>query len=491
MILKIKITFVFFLFISFFNGYAQETYTSNFTSYQLKTFGSVSTNGQTPFWMVSNQQGIVPLKSENGFLQAGILNNQSLGKISWNTGIDLIASAPRHRNVYIHQLYTEFSYNWLHLSIGAKNNQGHNSPLIDPYISSGSLSQTSNARPIPELNFFIPDFIVVPWTKGWLQAKGHFAIGKSFDKSYLSSFANPRENYNMNILWHHKSLHFRLKDTKKDYPLSAILGIYHTAQWGGTSTNPKSGKQPHSIKDFIKVVLGSSGGSDASDSDQINALGAHYGVYDFGLSYEKEDWCIHGYYQHIFGDMSGIKLKNKLDGLKGIQVNTPLPWLQSAVIEHLSTLNQSGPFHYIKYDHVKYPGFGGGADDYYNNGEYRTGYSYFNRSLGTPLLISPEYNTKGELGFKHNRIRAWHIGASGKISKQLNYRLLVSDIKSFGTAYKPTLKKLSNTSFTTDIIYNLNDFWIFSTSIGADSGSLLGDHWGFSLSITKRGLLRK
>lgn len=491
MILKTKITFAFFLFISFINGYAQETYTSNFTSYQLKTFGSVSTNRQTPFWMVSNQQGIVPLKSENGFLQAGLLNNQSLGKINWNTGIDLAVSTPRYRNVYIHQLYTEFSYNWLHLSIGAKNNQDHSSPLIDPYISSGSLSQTSNARPIPEINLYVPEFITMPWTKGWLQVKGHFALGRSFDSKYLSTFSNEKEVYIYNELWHHKSLHFRIKDTKKESPLSATLGVFHTAQWGGTSTNPKRGKQPHSIKDFIKVVLGESGGSDASESDQINALGAHYGVYDFGLGYEKENWGIQAYYQHIFADMSGIKFKNKFDGLKGIQINTSLSWIQSIVIEHLSTLNQSGPLHFIEYDHVKYPGSGGGADNYYNNGEYRTGYSYFNRSLGSPLLISPEYNTKGELGFRHNRVRAWHIGASGKISKQLNYRLLVSDIKSFGTAYKPTLKKLSSTSFTTDFIYNPNDSWMFSASIAADSGSLLGDHLGFSLSITKRGLLRK
>lgn len=471
-------------------GYAQENYSSGFTSYQLETFGSISTNGQTPFWMVSNKQGMVPLESGNGLLHAGILNHQPLGKIKWDTGIDMIVSAPRYRNLYIQQLYTDFAYNWLHLSIGAKNNQGYSSPLINPLVSSGSLSQSSNARPIPEINFYIPQFVTLPLTKGWLQVKGHFAIGKSFDSDYLKSFADEKEVYTLNKLWHHKSLHFKIKDTQNNFPLSAILGVHHTAQWGGTSTNPELGKQPHSIKDFIKVVFGKSGGNDASTSDQINALGAHYGVYDFGLTFEKENWSISGYYQHIFGDKSGMIFKNKFDGLKGIQINSPFSWLQTFVIEHLSTLNQSGPFHFIDYDHDKYHGFGGGADNYYNNQEYRTGYSYFNRSIGSPLLTSPEYNTKGKLGFKHNRVRAWHMGANGKISKNLDYRVLLSNIQSFGTAYEPSLKKLTSTSFTTDIMYHY-ETWTFSASVAADYGSLLGDHLGASLSITKRGFLRK
>jgi len=472
------------------DGYTQEGYSSGFTTYQVETFGSASTNGQTPFWMVSNKQGVIPLKSGNGFLQTGISNYQPLGKIKWETGIDMVISAPRYCNVYIQQLYTDFAYSQLHLSIGAKNNLGYNSPLINPYISSGSLSQSLNARPIPELNFYIPQFITIPWTKGWLQAKGHFAVGKSFDSDYLESFAGSKETYTLNVLWHHKSLHFRIKDTQNEFPLSAILGIYHTAQWGGTSTSPKIGKQPHSIKDFIKVMLGKSGGNDASSSDQINALGAHYGVFDFGLLFEKENWSISGYYQHIFGDRSGMIFKNKFDGLKGVQINIPLSWLESIAVEHLSTLNQSGPFHFIEYDHEKYHGFGGGADNYYNNGEYRTGFSYFNQSIGSPLLISPEYNTKGKLGFRHNRIKAWHIGFNGKILKQLDYRVLVSDIKSFGTAYEPTLKKLTTTSFTTDFMYH-HKTWTFSASIAGDNGSLVGDHFGVSLSIKKRGFLRK
>lgn len=474
-------------------GSAQDVYIPNSTSYRIEAFGSASTNGQTPFWMVSNKEGLVPIDNNNGYLQVGVLNHQSLGKkVQWNTGLDVVFSTPRYRNVYIQNLYTELAYDWLHLSIGSKNHYGlYNNSLTDPLLSSGNLARSLNARPIPEINLFIPDFVTIPYTKGWLHLKGHFAVGRSFDSDYLESFANAKQNYIKNVLWHHKSVLFQIKDSQNQFPLAATIGIHHTAQWGGTSTIPSEGKQPQSFKDFLRIVFGRAGGDDSTISDQDNALGAHYGVYDFGLRFTQENWSISTYYQHIFGDGSGMIFRNYWDGLKGIQINLPVSWLQSIVIEHLGTLDQSGPFHFILFDHDKYSGPGGGEDNYYNNGEYRTGASYFNRSLGSPLLISPEYNTNGKLGFRHNRVRAWHMGASGNISNRMTYRFMLSNTKSFGTAKEPTLKKLTSTSFTTDLHYHLNDSWKFSASVAADMGNLLGDHWGACLSVTKCGILRK
>lgn len=492
MIRNTKIAGTILLLIAVVCAHAQDTDTPDFTSYHIETFGSASSNGQTPFWITSNRQGIVPIENNNGFLQVGITNQQAIGKkIRWYTGLDVIASTPRDKNIYIHQLYTAFSYNWLHLSVGSRNNYGlYNNSLTHPQLSSGNLARSLNARPIPEINLFIPDFVTMPKTKGWLQVKGHFAVGRSFDTDYIKSVANSKQDYVRDVLWHHKSLLFRIKDTQNDFPLAVVAGIHHTAQWGGTSTY--FGKQPQTFKDFLRVIVGKSGNERGTHSAQENALGAHYGVYDFGINFEQKAWSISAYYQHIFSDGSGMLFKNKWDGLKGIQLNLrKTPWLRSIVIEHLTTLHQSGSFHFIEFDHDKYTGVGGGADNYYNNGEYTTGASYFNRSLGSPLLISPEYNKKGELGFRHNRIRAWHIGAGGNITNQLSYRLMLSDMESFGTAYKPTLKKLRNTSFTTDIHYHLHETWKFSASVAADAGSLLGDHIGFSLSVAKRGFLRK
>ena len=469
-------------------AHAQEA--GNHLSYYAGTFGSVSSGSQTPFWMVGNQYGVIPLDANNGFLRTKMGYHHFFNsEWSWVTKVDLVAAAPRYRNLYIQQLYTELSYKNIRLSIGSHESGKYLQTVTDPFLSSGDLGLATNARPIPEINLYAPDFIAIPWTGGWLQGKANFAAGRSFDTDYLDSFTSGNQYYIQNLLWHHKSLYLRLKDAKNDFPFSFIIGIRHAVQWGGKATDPDlKGQQSHAFKDFLRVVFGQSGGKTASSTDQTNALGAHQGTYDFRLGYEKKDWAIYGYYQHIFSDASSMEFNNALDGLKGIQADLhKFPWLRKIVFEHLNTLNQSGPFHFIWFDDDNYPGYGGGADNYYNNGEYTTGFSYFNRSLGTPFLLSPEYNRDGKLGFKHTRVQAWYLGAEGDISPNLTWRIRLSAMESFGTPYAPPLKKLTATSFITDFSYCRND-WTFTSSIAADHGPLLGNRWGFSISVAKQGI---
>lgn len=326
-----------------------------------------------------------------------------------------------------------------------------------------------------------------------MQVKGDFAVGRSFDKDYLANFTNNKQTYVDNVLWHHKSLFVQIKDTRNDFPLSGVIGVQHWAQWGGTSTNPKIGKQPQSIKDLIRVICGSEGGGDATVSDQINVLGNHYGSYDFKLAFTQPNWQVSAYYQHFFEDKSGMIFVNNTDGLWGGQLDLPkFPWLRKVVVEYLVTRNQSGQFHFIDFDHDLHPGVGGGGDDYYNNGEYTTGASYFNRAIGSPLITSPEYNEAGSLGFKNNRVRDWHFGAEGAISSQVSYRVLVTVMNSWGRHATPFLSKKRGASGLLDISYQHPRLsgWEFTGSLAADAGSMFGDNFGFSLKVAKRGILK-
>ncbi|MDR2121427.1 MAG: capsule assembly Wzi family protein [Tannerella sp.] len=485
----------------FAGGYAQSNdevvAPSGHTLYNISAFASSSTGGLTPFWMTSNRHGIVPLKANNGYLQAQVFHYQPFGsKVSLRAGLDLIAVAPRNKNVILQQLFVDVAYDRLHLSVGsrARDADGYNTSLLDASLSSGDMTLSSNARPIPEINIYMPDFILVPWTNAWLQVRGNFAAGRAFDSDYLKSFVRTKQHYVRNVLWHHKSLYLRIKDTNNGFPFSMTIGIRHTAQWGGVSTNPAAGTQPHSLKDFLRVIAGKSGGSDASLSDRINVLGNHFGSYDFQVGYAHPKASIYAYYQHFFDDASGMEFFNALDGLMGIRLDlhngdTHL-WPDKILIERLNTLNQSGPFHFISFDHNKYPGYGGGGDNYYNNGEYVTGASYFNRSVGSPLLISPEYNADGRLGFRHNRITAWHLGAEGRLTDDFSYRLLCAEAESLGTPYGPLLKKLRMLSAAAAVTYHCRNAWSFSVTVAADRGDLLGNHAGIGISVTKRGRLR-
>ncbi|WP_293710759.1 capsule assembly Wzi family protein [uncultured Parabacteroides sp.] len=473
-------------------SYSQTTDIPEATIYKTELFGSAATGSNTPFWMVSNRYGIVPLDAGNGLLNAGVFHNQHFGKgFRWGAGLDIVAAVPRHRNVFIQQAYAEIGYKSLLLSFGSK--ERYNS-LWDRNLSSGDMVHSANARPIPEVNLSMPEFTLVPLTKGWLQIKGDFAVGRSFDTDYLEDFVNTKQVYIKNVLWHHKSLFLRIKDTENDFPLSLTLGAQHFAQWGGTSTNPKIGKQPQSFKDLIRVICGQKGGSDATESDQINVLGSHYGSYDFKLSYTEKDWAAHVYYQHYFNDKSGMEFANKTDGLWGVQFDLPfLPWLNKVVAEYLVTMNQSGPMHFIIFDRDKWQGGrGGGNDDYYNNGEYTTGFSYFNRGIGSPLIPAPEYNSNGSLGFKNNRVKSWHFAAEGDINTQLSYRILFTAMNGWGTSYFPFLNKKFGTSSLVDINYTHPKLqgWKFSGSVAADTGTMLGKSVGFSLGVTKTGILK-
>ena len=460
------------------------------TCYSIETFGSAAKGKFTPFWIVSNKYGVIPLDAGNAYLRTGLFHRQSFGNgLHWSAGLDLLAATPRYRNIYIQQLYAAIQYKSVHLTIGSQENY---SSLWDKELSSGDMVHSPNARPIPEINLSVPKFTAVPFTNRLLHFRGHTSLGRSFDSQYLQSFFNDKATCIENVLWHHKSLQLRLLDTRNHIPLTAVIGMHHSAQWGGTSSNPAIGKQPRSFKDLMRIILGKSGGEDASLGAQMNVLGNHYGSYDFQLGYLSNAFNVHCYLQHFFDDVSGMELYNFPDGLWGIQVDIQnYSWINKIVLEYLDTRKQTGPIHLVLYDKNIYPGYGGGNDNYYNNGEYTTGVSYFNRSIGTPLLTSPEYNENNELGFKNNRIRAFHAGFQGYISKQISYRILSTISEGLGTHERPFLKKKDNFSCAVKISYchpRLAD-WLFTGEVATDTGAMYGNNAGISLSIKKTGII--
>ena len=441
--------------------------------------------------MVSNKYGTVPLQSGNAFLRTGITHHQSLGKeLHWSAGMDVIAVTPRYNNFYLQQLYAAIQYKSLNLTIGSHENY---SSLWDKELSSGDMVHSPNARPIPEINISVPKFTTIPFTGKHLQFRGNTAFGRSFDSKYLQSFANENEYYIKDVLWHHKSLQLRFLDPEKRFPFTAVAGMRHHAQWGGTSNNPEIGKEPRSFKDLLRIIFGKAGGENSSITNRYNVLGNHYGSYELQFGYLGNGFDVHIYSQHFFDDVSGMELYNFPDGLWGLQVDIPnFTWINKIVVEYLDTRNQSGPLHYLWFDRDIYPGHGGGNDNYYNNIEYTTGVSYFNRGIGSPLLTSPEYNKNNALGFKNNRVSAYHLGFQGYLSKQHLYHILVTSSENWGTMLSPFLKKKNNLSCAAKITYchpRLED-WFFSGEIAADFGSLYGNTAGIIFSIKKIGILK-
>jgi len=456
------------------------------TDLRIEAFGSVSNGANTPFWIVSNNFGIVPLQANSSYLRATVAHNIfQKNDLRLDAVADLVAVTPRYRKIYAQQLYAELSYHFLNLRVGSKENY---TSLWDRELSSGDLVASSNYLPIPEINISVPQFTVIPYTAGWLQVRGNFGVGRSMDSEYLKRQAGPKQHYVKNVLWQRKALHLRVLDTKSDLPFSAIIGIQHHAQWGGESTNPDIGALPQSFDDFVRIFLGKSGSATATIGDRINVLGNHYGSYDVKLAWLSSLFDLYIYKQHFFDDVSGMELYNFTDGLYGIQANIKqFQWIDKVLIEFLDTRNQSGPLHLIEYDHDAYPGYGGGCDNYYNNGDYSEGVSYFSRSVGSPLLTSPEYNKNGVLSFMNNRVKAYHTGMNGRVSKQLAWKFLLTVSYNYGTHGRPFLDVKKAYSYALKLLYchpSLNG-WLFTTQFGSDNNSITRNTMGFCLSAAK------
>jgi hypothetical protein len=313
------------------------------------------------------------------------------------------------------------------------------------------------------------------------------------DNDYILRTKKPDSYYSVDILYHHKSLFLKWEDPTGHFPFFGILGLEHAAQWAGW--NSRFGKQPSSFRDFIRILSGESGDSNATESDQINVLGNHLGTYNAKVAYKGTTFQPALYKQHYYDDNSGTELANWRDGIWGGEITFfNQPFLRKIVLEYLQTTNQSGPLHFIFYDQQLYPNArGGGSDDYYNNGEYVSGWSYFGRGIGNALLTSPEYNGDKMLYFKNTRVKAIHLGLEGKISSQVSYRTLFTRMYGWGTHFKPFLERKENFSSLIECIYkpeNQNG-WQIGFQVSFDKGDLYEDNFGCSFKISKAGVIGK
>ena len=144
---------------------AQEHAPEEATSYTAEFSGIVGGGDHAPFWAVSNQYGKMPIEANNAYLDIGLSHHQRISKNwQWGAGLSLVGVVPRYRNVYLQQAYAEIGYQALWLSIGSKECY---TSLRNRRLSSGDLTFSANARPIPEINLSIPTFTVVPGTRGW------------------------------------------------------------------------------------------------------------------------------------------------------------------------------------------------------------------------------------------------------------------------------------------------------------------------------------
>lgn len=399
--------------------YAQQGWTLDWEG---RAYLNGGTGDCLPFWQRIGYDGIMPNTSSAVFTAGADFKYKASNGLYFETGTNLVGQAftaspwnERGAAGFVDRLYVSGGWRMLHLDVGMK-------PRVrefgDLSITGGNIVITGNARNMPGVNAW-SDWI---WfEKGhWFGIKGNIAHYQTIDSRYVQG-----------AMIHNKSFAFKVALGKK---VDFEAGLDHWAQWGGV--NPSLGKRPSSFKDYVRVVLGKKGGTDATLSDQLNALGNHLGREYLRLVWHPSAFSILLQYDMPFEDgMNWIKTNPMPDGVYTLKfsLNDRKAAVTDIIYEFVHTTFQGGNIHdrpateeemtkkynrYVYWQDPNHYNYGkiveGGRDDYFNNSEYRSGWTYFGRTIGLPLVIPAAPGENGvTMGVISNRVRAHHFGIKG------------------------------------------------------------------------------
>jgi len=470
--------------------------------YSVEVGGLGATSAQTPFWLSTNQYGTVPPRGSFGTLRIGAQRDyrvrpdsasdparKRMSRFDWGFGLYAVANvgAPALANnpaVLLPDAYVKVKFGWLELYGG---NRREVVGLGDTALTSGFMIWSGNAVPFPKIQLHTPNFVVLPFTKNLLAFRAGYAHGW-FVNSYLQG-----------SYLHQKYLYGRFG--KPRWKVRFYGGISHQVQWAGYADylvgQPLAvdGTLPSSFRDYVSLVTGRYPAeiqtAQITSFDGENRIGNHIGSYDFALEWRgrTSNWLL--YHQHIYEDASGLAFQNVPDGLTGLRflnrrASDASFRMQRVVVEWISTTNQSGP---IFDQRARYQG----RDNYFNHSQYREGWSYRGRTVGTPFIaprsdFAPTVNAfTGGGFFPNNRVVAWYVGAGGTFRRGPTLTARASYSRNFGTYNQPYPQPFRQFSSLVSAQWRLGA-WpgaSLTTSVALDRGELYPNSFGSFVSLRK------
>lgn len=132
----------------------------------------------------------------------------------------------------------------------------------------------------------------------------------------------------------------------------------------------------------------------------------------------------------------------------------------------------------------------GGCDNYFNNGEYKSGWTYNGRTIGLPLFVPAAKDTDGiTRGVVNNRIVAWNAGVAGKMFRKIPYTVKVTYSKNFGkyrqtdSFYDSVPRQVSGAFELTLPKRIAGNTTLVSLGLYADKGSIYPDTAGITIRL--------
>ncbi len=416
------------------------------------------TKGQLPFWLWANQLGRYDQYSssiQNFELRTAHLHNFNNSDFSWEGRADFNLLLADKNDIRFTELYEAINWKFLQLKVGAFGEEDLYEGLS---TTNGNLSKSRNARPHPRLrlgfNRFVPLFV------DWISVYGYFEEGVLNDDRYVYA-----------TRLHNKALYLRFGDASK---IQVTVGGEHLVMWGGT--HPSYGKL-QGWEAYLDYVMGNSGDENALTNDQINVVGNGYGTYQFKMHKVWEKLGATFYISHPFDDRSGMNLINWRDNLFGLSLskNKEVPFLKTLLFEYYYTKHQSGSYHQKEFPDGSI--HGSGLDNYYNHGIYRSGATYQQMAMVSPLFAPIIVKNGISVGFENTRFSGIHMAAKGFINPSLQWKAMCTYTHNLGkykseitNTYDPPRKQ---TATLLQISWQLqNSPLVLSASMAADHGTL-------------------
>ena len=437
--------------------------------------GFLAHQKKLPFWATSNRYGILP-DSRGSLLEARLFsdfNSKHIFQLAY--GISAAAYLSHDDNaILLDQLYISGKWKKLRLDLGMIHRETEYNGVS---FTNGNIIYSNNARTMPGYNLH-SDYIAVPWTHQVFSFQFNWADYLMIDDRYVH-----------HTRLHNKSIFLKITPHAR---LEIILGLEHWVQWGGTSS--RYGKQPSSFKDYLRIVCGKAGGDGATNSDIINALGNHLGREHLRINYKGDNYLLSFYHDIPFEDGSGTDFRSFPDGVYAFYFGSKEKkrWLSDIIYEFNYTKYQSGRYHNPPGHPVEVLG---GNDNYFNNGEYQSGWTLYGRTIGSPLMTPHEPNAKGiTLGIYNNRIIGHHIGLKGQAWKKIPYKIMLTYTLNYGQYVKPLPQAPQKQfSFALEAALPQTPKLPLRIDVGiyGDWGEFLPNNLGFTLKLSRKDIIKR
>lgn len=380
-----------------------------------------SSSGNLPFWMTHNELGRYAITGNAQSLTEAMVSGKvgKPGRLTFSYGSDLaILVSEKGADPKVIEAWMGLSGKTIRLQAGA---------FAEPEVmeglssSNGDLLRSRNARPYPKVQLSTPGFIPFLVAKKWLRIKAEYDEGILYGQRVV---AHPH--------LHHKSMMFRVLPSPT---LRFTMGLNHYVFWGGTSET--YGPLPDGLDNYIRYVTGAAGNNSFQVTEQQNVAGNQLGDYLFSMEKDFTRYRLQLQLSHPFEDGSGMGFENLKDNLYTLYLAKKQQGslLDAIVVEYLFSKHQGGSKALdtnTPDEHKR------GSDDYFNHSIYRTGFTYLEQSMGTPLFEPLQYAASGKVGgVSNNRVSAFHLGAKGCLTHSLSWKALVTCSRNFGTYRHP------------------------------------------------------